>query len=88
MKELFPTSELIPNFIRLSKLPPRKAETPGKSRVAFASSVTAYHGHIPFLEAFEGYFKKGTFDPYDIAAIFAGTLTAYFVLILTDKRKG
>lgn len=47
---LFPKSALVPNFIRLDKIPLR---TTGQQpqRVAFASGVTAYHGHMPLLEA-------------------------------------
>ncbi len=54
----------------------------------FIKAVPEWFKRIPFLEAVEGYFKKGTFDLYDLAAILAGTITAYFILILTqDKRR-
>jgi len=47
---LFPKSILVPNFIRLDEIPPpTKVRQP--RRVAFASGVTAYHGHMPLLEA-------------------------------------
>jgi hypothetical protein len=42
---------------------------------------------IPFLENTENYFLKGTFDFIDLAAIVLGTLTAYIVLVTSDKRK-
>jgi hypothetical protein len=45
---LYPGATLIPNFIRLADIPTAR-RVPG--RVAFASSVTAYHGHEPFLRA-------------------------------------
>jgi hypothetical protein len=52
----------------------------------FIKAVPDWFTGIPFLEAFKNYFKKGTFDPYDIVAIFAGTLTAYFILTITIKK--
>lgn len=59
-----------------------------KYTAQFMKVVPDWFSGIPFLEAFEIYFKKGTFDPYDLAAIFAGTIVAYFVLIFTtDKNK-
>lgn len=42
---------------------------------------------IPFLENTKNYFLKGTFDFIDLAAIVLGTLTAYIVLLTTDKRE-
>lgn len=56
-----------------------------KYSTQFIKFVPEWFSGIPFLEAFEIYFKKGTFDTYDLAAIFAGSVTAYFVLILTHK---
>lgn len=53
----------------------------------FLKAVPDWFSGIPFLEAFEIYFKKGTFDPYDLAAIFAGSVLAYFVLILTQRER-
>ena len=53
----------------------------------FLKAVPDWFSEIPFLEAFEIYFKKGTFDPYDIIAIFAGTGSAYLVLVLTMKKE-
>ena len=41
---------------------------------------------IPFLENSANYFKFGTFDIMDVAAIILGTLLAFIVLILTDKN--
>lgn len=40
---------------------------------------------IPFLENTESYFQKGTFDLLDLIAISLGTVTAYFVLLATNK---
>ena len=42
---------------------------------------------IPLLEAIEGYFRKGTFDYYDIIAVFLGAIAAYIVLLKTGKEK-
>lgn len=42
---------------------------------------------IPFLENTEHYFLQGTFDVTDLAAIILGTVTAYFVLLTTNKRR-
>jgi hypothetical protein len=43
---------------------------------------------IPFLENTENYFLGGTFDFIDLAAIALGAVTAYFVLLTTNKSKG
>jgi hypothetical protein len=40
---------------------------------------------IPFLENTENYFTQGTFDLLDLVAISLGTVTAYFVLLATNK---
>jgi hypothetical protein len=40
---------------------------------------------IPFLENTESYFTQGTFDILDLFAISLGTVTAYFVLLATNK---
>ena len=42
---------------------------------------------IPFLESSKGYFLHGTFDVLDLAAISLGTITAYFLLLLTSSNK-
>ncbi len=52
----------------------------------FIKVIPDSFSELPFLEAFENYFKKGTFDIWDIAAVFAGTATAYFILVLTMKK--
>jgi len=41
---------------------------------------------IPFLENTENYFSQGTFDIADLIAIVLGTVTAYFILLTTNKR--
>ena len=58
-----------------------------KYSALYLKAIPDWFDGIPFLEAFGAYFKKGTFDPYDIAAIFAGTLAAYFILILIEKKR-
>ena len=42
---------------------------------------------IPFFENTENYFVHGTFDFADLAAIAMGAAVAYFVLIVTDRRR-
>lgn len=42
---------------------------------------------IPWLENFENYFRQGTFDSLDLAAITLATLVAYPVLLLTKKER-
>ena len=43
---------------------------------------------IPFFENTNNYFSRGTFDVMDLAAVLIGSVTGYFVLILTmEKRK-
>lgn len=44
--------------------------------------------HLFFLETLDDYFIAGTFDPYDLAAVFAGALTGYFISVTTLKRGG
>ena len=53
LANLFPRATVVPNFIRLSDVPERPSvpASAGTVRVAFPSSVTAYHGHLPLLEA-------------------------------------
>lgn len=40
---------------------------------------------IPYLENTANYFRLGTFDVLDVVAIILGSMTAYFILILTTK---
>ena len=42
---------------------------------------------VPFLENTKNYFLYGTFDFIDLAAIFIGTIIAYFVLLSTIEIK-
>lgn len=42
---------------------------------------------IPFLENTKNYFLYGTFDIYDLIAIFLGSVVAYFVLSITSIRR-
>ena len=50
--------------------------------------IPSWFSRIPFLESTEGFFRKGTFDMRDMTAIVAGTVAAYFVLLITaSKRK-
>ena len=42
---------------------------------------------VPFLENTKNYFLKGTFDIFDVAAVGLGALAAYYVLLITMKRR-
>ena len=42
---------------------------------------------MPFLENSKNYFLQGTFDSVDLGAIAAGSVIAYFVLLMTRKRR-
>ncbi len=42
---------------------------------------------IPFFENTRNYFFRGTFDVMDLAAVLIGSVTGYFVLILTLKKR-
>jgi len=42
---------------------------------------------FPFLENTENYFIKGTFDFFDLLSIAAGTVVAYFTLLISSKRR-
>jgi len=54
---------------------------------AAADLVPVWFESIPFLGNTSVYFKNGTFDWLDTAAILAGSACAYFVLIKTMKGK-
>jgi len=53
-----------------------------------AKLVPEWFNHLPFLESTGNYFKKGVFDWADLAAIFTGTLLAYWVLVKTERKGG
>jgi len=48
--------------------------------------IPDWFAEIPFFENTENYFREGTFDILDVAAIAFGTAIAYFVLLTTSKR--
>jgi len=52
----------------------------------FAGVIPDWFGGIPFLESSKRYFLNGTFDFQDLAAISLGTITAYFLLLITNKH--
>ena len=54
---------------------------------ATANLLPEWFESIPFLKFASVYFKNGTFDWFDIAAICAGSISAYFVLMWTMKQK-
>ena len=49
--------------------------------------VPDWFAHIPFLENTWNYFLRGTFDFMDIVAIVIGTVTAYWLLVLTCRMQ-
>lgn len=51
-----------------------------------AAVIPEWFGQIPILGRAASYFLNGTFDPWDVAAIFAGTLAAYATLTLITQR--
>ena len=42
---------------------------------------------VPFLENTRNYFFQGTFDVLDLAAVLIGSITGYYVLIVTMKKR-
>jgi hypothetical protein len=58
-----------------------------KFGTAAASLAPPWFESIPFLKNTPTYFKHGTFDWLDTAAILAGAVCAYFIMIKTMKGK-
>ena len=52
-----------------------------------STMVPDWFSGIPFLENSKNYFLSGTFDYNDLTAITIGTILAYFVLSITNKRR-
>jgi len=48
--------------------------------------VPEWFNGLPLLENTVNYFQKGVFDWADLAAITAGSITAYWFLVKTVKR--
>ncbi len=48
--------------------------------------IPGWFAGIPFFENTGNYFSRGTFSLGDLAAIFIGTIAAYFILITTKER--
>ena len=60
----------------------------GQKYSALSLSITPdWFAGIPYLEACESFFREGTFDPLDVAAMALGALAAYFVLAMTMTRE-
>ena len=49
--------------------------------------IPDWFARIPFLENTENYFVHGTFDYIDLVAIVIGSISAYFILIVTMERR-
>jgi hypothetical protein len=58
-----------------------------KFSTTFTKFIPDWFASIPFLENTGNYFVRGTFSFGDMAAITIGTITAYFLLILTSERR-
>jgi len=51
-----------------------------------AGIIPDWFDGIPLLEGSRSYFLKGTFDFLDLVAICLGTITAYFLLSITNRN--
>lgn len=58
-----------------------------KFKTSSSAMVPDWFSGILFLENSKNYFLSGTFDFNDLTAIVFGTITAYFVLSATMKRR-
>jgi len=58
-----------------------------KFSTMFIKSIPGWFTSIPFLENTEDYFIRGTFSFGDMAAITIGTITAYFLLMITSEGR-
>ncbi len=58
-----------------------------KFSTMFIKFIPDWFTSIPFLENTGDYFVRGTFSFGDMAAIIIGTISAYFLLIITSERK-
>lgn len=43
--------------------------------------------HIPILKLTRGFFLRGSFDPFDLAAIFMGAAFAYLVIMKINRER-
>jgi hypothetical protein len=53
----------------------------------FIKFIPDWFASFPFIENIKNYFVLGIFSFGDMAAITIGTITAYFLLIITSERK-
>ena len=53
----------------------------------FMQFIPDWFALIPFLENTGDYFVRGTFSVGDMVAITIGTITAYFLLVVTTERR-
>ena len=58
-----------------------------KFKALSSTMLPDWFSGIPFLENSKNYFLSGTFDYNDLTAIAIGTLFAYFILTITNKRR-
>lgn len=50
--------------------------------------IPSWFSNVPILDNTKSFFLNSTFDVMDMLAIFTGTLTAFCVLLITNKRRG
>lgn len=58
-----------------------------KFSTMFIKFIPGWFTSIPFFENTRDYFVRGTFSFGDMAAIFIGTITAYFILMITSEKR-
>lgn len=51
-----------------------------------AGAIPTWFQEVPILDNTAAYFLQGVFDPWDLLAIFLGTLAAYLTLTLIAQR--
>jgi hypothetical protein len=59
-----------------------------KFSTLFIKLIPDWFASIAFFENIGDYFVRGTFSFEDMAAITTGTITAYFLLMITSERRG
>lgn len=58
-----------------------------KFNASFSELNPDFLSGIPILENIRGFFLKGVFDVYDLAAMVLGAATAYAILLITMERR-
>lgn len=53
----------------------------------YTKFIPSWFDNVPILDHTKSYFLNGTFDVLDMLSIFAGTVVAFCVLLITSKRR-